>query len=254
MCVIAIATQRRMSLPAMRECNAYNPHGIGVSWVQDGKVHYRKGIQFSNEAHELLKDVPLPHVIHFRYATVGKVKPELCHPFVIRRDVPNFTIGRTTKTVLFHNGTIKDIEVFAKLAGASRLKTDSDSRIMAKICANRGQFLLEHVAERTKKNQYPNKFVTMNRVGDITIHGEFYRHNGINYSNLRWRNNVRTGTKFQGFNTKPVHSYYRQSDFIDEPEQMTEDEYVQPDPPEDFRIPDDAFLNEEDLGDKSGGS
>jgi hypothetical protein len=46
----------------------------------------------------------MPFVAHFRIASIGGVKPELTHPFIVDSEVPLPLEGRTQGQVLFHNG------------------------------------------------------------------------------------------------------------------------------------------------------
>lgn len=192
MCVIAVATKKIISLKTLRECEAYNSHGGGVAWAEGGKVHYMKGVK-SGKIHEVLKNVPLPHVVHFRWATVGSVQKEYCHPFVIKKSVPNFTKGSTNESVLFHNGTIDGIEFYAYLAGAKAPEGWSDSKLAAKLVAIRGPKILSQVSAWSRTDGFPNKFAVMKKTGSVKLYGEYKEKNGVLFSNMRWVSGVRSG-------------------------------------------------------------
>jgi len=194
MCVIAVSNQKLIPLKTLEACEAYNSHGGGCAWIQDGQVHYHKGIK-AKRIFDILQDAPLPHVVHFRWKTVGGITDELCHPFVVRTAVPKFTKGKTSCEVLFHNGTIDDIELYAHLAGAKVYKNWTDSKAIAKVVSLRGHRILKEVSAATARRQFPNKFAVMNRRGEVRIYGEFHERNGVLFSNLRWQHGVRSRTK-----------------------------------------------------------
>ena len=72
--------------------SAKNPHGLGVLWLDKWNIEY-----FDSTEYEVLI-TKRPFIAHFRYATVGKVSRENCHPFNINKN-----------EVLFQNGTIYNL-------------------------------------------------------------------------------------------------------------------------------------------------
>jgi hypothetical protein len=102
MCVILHAASTRPTQTMMRRANDANPDGIGVSWTSGGRVHWRKGLTL-DDAIALVARIPMPFIVHFRWASIGKVTPGLCHPFPIGGDLA--LKGTTRGAVLAHNGT-----------------------------------------------------------------------------------------------------------------------------------------------------
>jgi hypothetical protein len=68
-------------------------------------VRFEKDITIAR-AKELAASVPLPYVFHARIASIGRVCPELCHPFPLDKRGSRLRLqGSSPKGVLFHNGT-----------------------------------------------------------------------------------------------------------------------------------------------------
>lgn len=135
MCVILCATTTRLTDSMIERAAATNPDGNGIAWIADGAVEYRKGLLLE-EVQDLAAVLPRPYVFHARIASVGGVRPELCHPFPLdRRLNPNQLRGRSGKGVLFHNGHWSDWREALAPAGPGYW---SDSRAMAELVARFG--------------------------------------------------------------------------------------------------------------------
>jgi hypothetical protein len=108
-----------------------NDDGFGMMYRTRDGVAMVKGILNEEEAWETYSQLPegVPHVLHFRLATHGGVRPELTHPFVVSEDSPLVQAGVSERPVLAHNGVwslhaLKQKEV--------RLKGPvSDTRVLA---------------------------------------------------------------------------------------------------------------------------
>jgi hypothetical protein len=110
MCIIITGTNQLPSLPELRACEARNPHGAGVAFVNgDGGASWIKGADLGAEdVRRILRDMRpkgAPYVVHFRYATVGAPGDALCHPFPITPEASTEARG-VAKQLLFHNGTV----------------------------------------------------------------------------------------------------------------------------------------------------
>lgn len=103
MCVIALIEDKRPSTEMVEKMWNKNPDGGGLAWRKDGYVHWKKGLKLS-EMQGMIKSLPTPFIAHFRIASVGGVKDELCHPFPISEKVELDLSGKTKGGVLFHNG------------------------------------------------------------------------------------------------------------------------------------------------------
>lgn len=178
MCVIAVAYKKDPKLSDLYRCESTNPHGGGVAWAEKGFVHFKKGLK-AEEMQELVANKPFPHVFHFRIASVGKVIPALCHPFIVKRKHNCDMAGVTNSPVLFHNGTMGDWRFMAKLAGVTYPEFASDSMVMARIISVRGHDILNHLVQG-------NKFTVLHPDGQVKNYGQFTRIDENDYSNGYW--------------------------------------------------------------------
>lgn len=130
-----------------------NPDGGGIVWKEKGKqVMVQKGFMNKDEMMKVLKKInakDTSFIAHFRIKSVGDVKPENCHPFVMK----NITFA--------HNGTLG----ITPLEG----KTDSETFGLA--------ILYNHTMNWIKNNKLllemalgSSKFAIMdNKSGEIFI-------------------------------------------------------------------------------------
>jgi hypothetical protein len=131
MCVIAISLGEKVSREVFERMWRSNDDGFGLVYRARGGVGIVKGIMDEEEAWEAYAQLPegVPHVLHFRLATHGGVRPELTHPFVVSEESSIVEAGVVTEPVLAHNGVwglyaAKQREL--KLGGPV-----SDSRVLA---------------------------------------------------------------------------------------------------------------------------
>lgn len=125
-----------------------NPHGGGVAWRKDGKVHWQKGLSLE-EMQDRCKNLPMPYVAHFRVASVGGIRPILTHPFAVEDFDKSLALeGETEGSVIFHNGHWGEWRNFTlQTACEFGMKLPdgrwSDSRAMAWLAGLYGYSLLE---------------------------------------------------------------------------------------------------------------
>jgi len=132
MCVIAVSPLgEKVSREVFERMWRSNDDGFGLVYRARGGVGIVKGIMDEEEAWEVYSQLPegVPHVLHFRLATHGGVRPELTHPFVVSEESPLIDRGVVSEPVLAHNGiwglyAAKQREL--RLAGPV-----SDSRVLA---------------------------------------------------------------------------------------------------------------------------
>lgn len=116
MCVIIISNKKSGHIDdkMLSKGEKSNNDGGGIAWInEDHLVEWKKGLTHK-EISELIitRKIKFPYVVHFRIASIGKVCPELCHPFEISDQNSNNLEGTTDKGVIFHNGTFLDYEKF----------------------------------------------------------------------------------------------------------------------------------------------
>lgn len=78
-----------------------NPHGAGMMYARDGKLHVLKGLMTYSQfikAYRNVRDEKL--VIHFRWRTHGPMLKKLTHPFYVKNNVG-----------MVHNGVIPFLNV-----------------------------------------------------------------------------------------------------------------------------------------------
>lgn len=134
----------------------HNPDGGGIVWKEKGgQVMFQKGFMKKEDMLKVLQKVnqkDTSFIAHFRIKSVGDVKPENCHPFVMK----NVTFA--------HNGTLSIKPVDGK--------TDSETFGLA--------ILYSHTMKWIKDNQLllemalgSSKFAIMdNKTGEIFILNE----------------------------------------------------------------------------------
>jgi len=177
MCVILCANERRLTPQMVEDANRANPDGLGLAWIERGAVRWRKGLSL-RDAKDIVTDVPVPYVLHARWATVGGVTPALCHPFPINLQMSPALTGRA-RSVLFHNGHWAE---WTRWLDAKRpAGAWSDSRGMAWLSAIYGQSVLEEIAATQKLAVLNTRGITLYGHGWKELHG-----GAIFASNLNW--------------------------------------------------------------------
>jgi len=107
MCVIAVSpTGDKVSKETFGRMWRSNSDGFGLMYRAHDGVGIVKGLHDEQEAWDLYDRLPegVPHVLHFRQATHGGVRPELTHPFVVSEESPLIQAGVVCEPVLAHNG------------------------------------------------------------------------------------------------------------------------------------------------------
>lgn len=178
MCVILNCVEKAPDKDILRFCELTNRDGGGVAWrdrVKNVNV-YKKGLK-SEEIADIIKDLPLPYVIHFRIGTAGGKVNELCHPFEISVNSELNKECETPNNLLFHNGHISEYTLLNKLFKINLRGHVSDSRILASLLAKTGLKTIRHFANG-------NKFIIMGK--KTLMIGDWKQKDGIYYSNLNW--------------------------------------------------------------------
>lgn len=78
-----------------------NPHGVGLMWIEDGKVQTLRGLFKKEQLFDILGHFEgVPHALHLRWRTKGAITKDQCHPFRASHK------GSDQSVHLMHNGTI----------------------------------------------------------------------------------------------------------------------------------------------------
>lgn len=154
MCLIIYKPTATDRVPELFIDNAarINPDGFSILYLDDGEL-YRTMTYTEIDA---LMDVNRPYVVHFRYATRGKVGVKHCHPYTI-----------TDNTHLFSNGTV------GNLGDNNTCDTD----IVAEILDN-----LPHRYWANALSLTETRFAIVHPDLSVERHGEWHLRDGIYYS------------------------------------------------------------------------
>tara|TARA_X000001316_G_scaffold3980_1_gene864 strand:- start:816 stop:1865 length:1050 start_codon:yes stop_codon:yes gene_type:complete len=155
MCIIIVKqdNDKVIKRDTLIASSAKNPHGLGVLWLDKWNIEY-----FDSTEYEVLL-TKRPFIAHFRYATVGKVSRENCHPFKINKN-----------EILFQNGTIYN------LGDADTTDTEAMARILKNIPKKHWRDVLE---------MNDCRFVTANlknKTFELYNKQDWVQRNGIYYS------------------------------------------------------------------------
>lgn len=148
MCVaITLEPGAKLLLDELEKMNRANADGVGVAWAWQGVVYWSKTTTVDpKEVMDLIDGWNnCPRLVHFRLATAGGTKPELCHPFEIS-DRANCAPEGQGKRIMIHNGHWSRWSEIAKLLDDEGLLPDkgpwSDSRLAAFLAAQDPDWLV----------------------------------------------------------------------------------------------------------------
>lgn len=183
MCVaVTLDPGAQLTLDELTKMDKANADGVGLAWVEDDGVHWWKTIKVNPQ--EVLENLQMtavsPRLLHFRYATAGGTKDELCHPFDISKLSVCSPMGMGTK-VMIHNGHWSRWNEVAKMLDDEDMLPDkgpwSDSRLAA---------FLAHVNEDWLQAM-GGKVATLDTEGKIVRLGDWQSlREGIYVSNKAW--------------------------------------------------------------------
>ena len=226
MCV-AVIKPKGVALPSkeiLRNCFYSNPHGAGYMYVDNGKLHIKKGFMsfktfyksFINEGFTEEDNL----LIHFRIATHGRIDGGNCHPFPITskisfmRKVDNTFNGYG----MVHNGIFdydkkyyeyfdkkniaSDTMLFSLLLDNFLQKQNEDEdveKVIDKLYTlyTGMEQAIAYAIKKDKKEleQYINEFLYGNKVavmddmGNIKKFGKWINYKGIFFSNYSFADN-----------------------------------------------------------------
>lgn len=183
MCVaITLDPGANLSVEELTRMDRANADGVGLAWCEADGVHWWKTTKVNPEEvkENLILTAESPRLLHFRYATAGGTRDELCHPFDISERSICSAVGMGKK-VMIHNGHWGRWTEVAKLLRDEDLLPDkgpwSDSRLAA-FLANTDPDWLQVLGGRV---------ATMDDTGDVTRMGDWtLLRTGIYVSNTHW--------------------------------------------------------------------
>ncbi len=141
----------------VKSAKTKNPHGWGIIFHDEGKVHMRKGIKM-DDVDKYLKKVRQGSkvFVHFRLATHGTVSIENAHPFKL-----------TDEVYFMHNGVMHKFDDPKKIESDSKIFADTILKPLVIRCGPR--VILEPFFQQIVKEfgGGGNRFAFMNSVGDV---------------------------------------------------------------------------------------
>jgi hypothetical protein len=192
MCVILVCPPKvRPDRETLELCAKANPHGAGIAWRDGARVKWAKSDDL-DVIERIASKVKGEVIIHFRIASIGKVCPELRHPFPVSRHAETNRKGRT-KAVLFQNGTwgdwAKGVE-FAESEGHRRpVGPMSDARAAAWLTSIYGHTFLKDCGW--------SRWVYLSAKATV-LYGEWHTVSGIKFSNRHWQPATRSTWSWRG--------------------------------------------------------
>ena len=200
MCIIVVKPSG-VNVPSnktLENCFRANPHGAGMMWVEEGKVHISKGFMHYEGFKTLLKDVrsrvdevETPMIFHFRISTTGSVSAGNCHPFPVCQEYRSMKKAEVVCDLgMAHNGIIaatsndsdcrgfdvSDTMVFVKkyVAPLARI-SGGYSKV---LCNDDMVNLMAKIAD--------SKLAFLDKKGRIQLRGQFNQYKGCYYSNYSY--------------------------------------------------------------------
>lgn len=183
MCVaVVVETPEGPTLSELRDMEISNPHGGGIAWPGSTGIMWAKGLD-ADEVHEILRSVPRPCLVHFRWATHGPKVPHLAHPFPL--GIGAITSKATTgcdPAVMIHNGTWRSYKKHTRrIPKGTKCVPLSDTAVAAWAAAS-DEDILDDVAWSTAVGRFGGPGVL-----DVVLRGAWEEYNGNMYSNLHWQ-------------------------------------------------------------------
>lgn len=194
MCIVIYSPKDKLvpDCEILKRCFNSNPDGAGYMYVENGKVHIKKGyMNFGDFYGDITKDqyelihqhIYSPFVIHFRISTHGGTNKSNTHPFPISANEDDLTKTEINCDVgLAHNGILSvaskysdkmsDTQMFISKFLSHLIKTNShyyeDEDTMLMIRSLIGNY---------------NKLAILSNDGHCELFGDFIEDDGYYYSN-----------------------------------------------------------------------
>ena len=193
MCVIIVkkagVSVDLLDYGVLSACWDSNPHGAGIMYAREKKVHITKGLMTLEALIEAIKKANIqekePLVVHFRVATSGGINKGMTHPFPLVPDVKKLrSTSLVCNAALAHNGVLG--------SGSYSL---SDTALAVRDLFHHELFL-DGVRKKTKKvldfiDYYTegSRLVWLFGCGSLNFFGPWHDRNGLLFSNMYWEKN-----------------------------------------------------------------
>ena len=178
MCVILVCPDEtaRPTRDVLEACHDANPHGAGMAWRENSKVRWMKNLDV-DDVEALLAELDGEVIIHFRWASVGGIDADLCHPFPVTRWAKTDLFGEAD-TVLFQNGTWPAYDEALR-----RLRHEHKKRLpRGPMSDTRAAALCVHSHGRRILSKLPGRWAWMN-AAQTRLYGPWAEFRGMKVSN-----------------------------------------------------------------------
>jgi hypothetical protein len=208
MCVICICDKEKPTLELIKKMADANKDGIGIAYIKDGNVHWKKGIT-EEQAFLISESVNTPLIMHFRISTVGGNSKHLTHPFPLNSSASLALEGKTNQGVLFHNGHWHDWrdKLWGIVTKGLRMPKGhwSDSRAIAWLVGLYGRQILSLI---------DNQKVALLTPKSAEMYGSGWEEkNGMHFSNLSFETTCMTRTTY--YDDDNWHTKWKSGDIWD---------------------------------------
>lgn len=220
---IAILKKQGVQAPTMeilKQCFTRNKDGAGITWLENNKLHIKKGFMTWAEFETFYKEFEEAHNTtdmligyHFRITTHGGTNAQNCHPFPVSEvmaDLKEIEFVKEEGRVVIHNGIISPF--------SSSYGNDSDTQKFI-------QKFLVHI-DKADSRWYNNvhtvkaveeilgsKLAVLDVDGSSTVMGSgWIEDNGVWYSNSTYKKSTYSYGGYGGYNSKA----YGYDDYDDE--------------------------------------
>ena len=199
MCIIYVCEQKPSKSILLRGQQA-NPHGMGIAYIENGKLKIKKGLWPTlDPIVSLFELINPPYIIHFRLRSAGAIGVEQCHPFYIGSEI-----------ALAHNGHI---------LRAQSTDDTSDTQQLVKILNKIKPKTLTLLSELLTLIG-GGKYALMDSSANLQMIGDFEKvKKGIYASNSGWRHHSYfTDYDLDRWNWRFTHSRWPYHEFPHSPD------------------------------------
>lgn len=183
MCVaVILEPETALTVEEVEKMHRSNADGVGVAWADGAVVHWYKTtkVDLRYITRMIQHYADFPRFVHFRFATAGGTRPDLCHPFEIGPLATCKPIHETNN-VMMHNGHWGRWSEVYDIARKENLLPDngpwSDTRLVAWLANHDPDWLLA-LGGRVATMDGQGKIATLGSWDDLRP--------GIRVSNKAW--------------------------------------------------------------------
>ena len=196
MCIIVVK-EAGIEMPdreTLERCFAKNRDGAGFMFADGKQVRIRKGFMTFDDFEDALYDElagfdmkETAIIMHFRIATHGKVKPEICHPFPVSSDPDDLrATSIDARFGIAHNGIISGRTTNENWSDTMDFVAD----VVAPLAKALPNFIHNDYALEVLEGACLAKLAIINGAGEIKTVGQFYENEGVKYSNTGYVKSV----------------------------------------------------------------